>query len=528
MKRKYGSGMMTGALLVIITLIAVFINVVVAQLPPLRLDLTDQGLFSLSESTRNVAKRLQDRIKIEAYFTRDLPAPYNQHATYVRDVLEEYAIYAGGNLAYEFVDPGTDETRKRDVVRKGIQPVQIQEIKNDQIGIKQAFMGIVVTYGAKKEIIPLVRNPGDLEFELTSIIKRLTAQQMKTIAFAAGHGEVSLDEKMQRLRSALQKSYNVTVHDFGLVKEIAHDVSTLMIVGPTEKWSDEDLFHLDQFVMRGGTAAFLLDNFQVDMAQLSGAVPIDHGLSDLLTFYGVKPEQNLIVDPQCKRITVETRQGMYQIRNVINYPYFPSLTDLNRDHVVTKELGSISLPFMSSLTLLSSQPSATGTVLARTSPRSWEERDNFQINPLQRIARPEKAVPGPFNGVAAAGGRFISYFAGKAGEGGAEYIKDPASVLKESVDTRFLVAGSGTMARDDGGDQEDMAFLVNLADWLAQDPEMISIRNRGIADRPVVELSPGAKSALRYANVVGVPALFILFGVMRWQWRKARLRQFSW
>ncbi len=80
--------------------------------------------------------------------------------------------------------------------------------------------------------------------------------------------------------------------------------------------------------------------------------PIDHGLFEILASYGVRPEKNLIVDPQCKRINVETRQGAFQVRNVINYPYFPSLTDLNRKEMLTKDIGSVSLPFMSSLTII--------------------------------------------------------------------------------------------------------------------------------------------------------------------------------
>lgn len=526
MNRKLTSTMMSGLLLVVVTLIAVFINIVVAQLPPMRFDLTGNGQYSLSDATRNVLGRLEDRVKVEAFFTRDLPAPYNQSAAYVRDLLDEYSRYAGGNLVYEFVDPGTDEGKKREAVRKGIQPVQIQEIKNDQIGIKQAFMGIVVSYGTKRETMPLVRRTDDLEFELTGIIKRLSAQQLKTVAFATGHGEPSLDERMQRLRAELQKNYQVTVHDFKLTKEIAEDVATLVIVGPTEKWSDEDLFHLDQFIMRGGSVAFLLDPVQVDIRQLSEAVPIDHGLFDLLATYGLKPERNLIVDPQCKRITLETRQGIYQVRNIVNYPYFPSLTDLNRDQLMTKDIGSLTLPYMSSLTLSPDRPGLTGIPLARTSPRSWEEKGNHQLNPMQRIVRPEQAASGPFLGAGAVTGRFKSHFAGKTGVGDAEYLKDPGKVLAESSETRILVVGSGYMARDDMADPDDMIFLVNAIDWLAQDAEMIRIRNRGLIDRPVAELSPAAKSALRYANVIGVPLLFVIFGIGRWQWRRATLRHF--
>jgi gliding-associated putative ABC transporter substrate-binding component GldG len=527
MKKKFTSALMTGMFLVIVTLILIAVNVIVAQLPPVRLDLTGNRQYTLSDATRNVLKRLEDRVKVQAYFTRELPAPYNQSAAYIRDLLEEYATYAGGNLDFEFIDPGADEGKKREVMRKGIMPVQIQEIKNDQVGIKQAFMGIVVTYGSKREAIPLVRQTENLEFELTGMIKRLSSQQLKTVAFSAGHGEPAPDEKMKRVKAELEKNYRVITHDFSLVKEIAEDVSTVIVVGPTEKWGDEPLFYLDQFLMRGGTVAFLLNGVKVDMMQLSTAEPIDHGFYEMLAAYGIRPEKDLILDPQCKRISVETRQGAFQVRNVINYPYIPSLTDLNRNHMLSKEIGSLALPFMSSLTVASNKAAVNATVLARTSSRSWQEKGNYSLNPMERKVRPAESASGPFNGAVSATGRFASFFAGKTGEGGAEYLKDPSKVIQESPETRILVVGTGFLPLDELADQDDLVFFLNAVDWLVQDPEMINIRNRGLSDRPIGDLSPAAKNGIRYANVIGVPLLFVLFGIGRWRWRKARLRNFK-
>ena len=146
---------------------------------------------------------------------------------------------------------------------------------------------------------------------------------------------------------------------------------------------------------------------------------------------------------------------------------------------------------------------------------------------MERKVRPSDAVSGPFNGAAVASGHFTSFFANKSNEGGADYIKDPSKVLKESPETRIMVVGSGFMPLDEIGDQEDHIFFVNAVDWLVQDPEMINIRNRGLSDRPIADLSPTTRNVMRYTNVIGVPLLFILFGIARWQWRKARLRNFK-
>ena len=528
MKTKVVSTVLTGAFALVVTLILFFVNVIVAQLPPLRIDLTSTHQYGLSEATHKVVGRLADRLKIEAYFTRDLPAPYNGHAAYLRDMLEEYAAYAHGNLTFEFIDPGTDEARKREIMMKGIAPLQIQEVRDDQIGIKQGFMGLVITYGTRKETIPVVRDVENLEYELTSVIKKLTASELRTVAFTAGHGEIAPQEKMQRLRAELSKNYGVVSHDFATAKEIPSNISTLVIVGPTEKWSDEHLFALDQFLMKGGTVAFLLDDVKVDFHKLSEAKDMDHGLYDILAFWGVKPEQDLIVDPHCSHINLEAQQGPIRMRNTVKYPYISAVTNLNREHILTKDVGTLSLPFLSSLSLASNIPNLTHTVLARTSDKSWQEKAPYDINPLERKVRPQAAVSGPFSVAVAVTGKFASFFSNKAGkEDAPDYLKDSAKVLKESPETRILVVSDSSLAQDELSNPDDTVFVTNVIDWLAQDSEMIKIRNRGLSEKPIAELQPTVRQILRYANVLGVPLLFILFGLGRWQWRKARLRNFK-
>lgn len=532
MKPRYTTALTAGMFVAVLTLILIFVNIIVAQLPVMRIDLTSSGQYSLSEATRKALEKIEDRIKVDVYFTRELPAPYNRHAAYLRDLLEEYAVYAKGNLAFELNDPGTDEASRREVMMKGIMPVQIQELKDDQIGIKQAFMGLIVTYGARREVIPMLRDTATLEYELTGILKKLTSVDMKTVAFAAGHGEPKLEEKMQRARSELQKSYRLITHDFKASKEIPQNVTTMVIVGPTEKWGQEDLYQLDQFVMRGGTVAFLLDNVKVDLRQQMTGQDLDHGLYDILTSYGVAPERNLIVDPQCGRINVETQQGGFRIRNVVHYPYFPMITDLNRNHVLTRDVGSLTIPFLSSLSIATAgKTNLTYAILARTSNKSWQEKGPaYNVSPMERKTRPANTAGGPFSAAVAVNGKFSSFFADKADkakEDGLTFISDPSKVWKESVDTRILVLGNAGIAQDEFFEPGAGAFFVNAVDWLAQDSNMAQIRNRGLSDRPLPELSPGVKQFARYGNMLGIPFLFILFGIVRWQWRKARLRNFK-
>ncbi len=526
MKNNVTNTMMDGVFLLILTAIILLVNVVVSQLPPLRVDLTESGMYSLTDASKNVVGRLEDRIKVEAYFTDNLPAPYNQHAAYVRDLLEEYQTYSKGNLVFEFIDPGKEETARQEMMMKGIPPVQIQELKNDEFGIKQAYMGIVLTYGTKKETVPVVQNTDKLEYDITSLIKKISTQELKSIAFSSGHGEPKLDEKMKRVKQELERNYKVISFDFTEKKDIPADVVTMLVIGPTESWTDEDKFKLDQFLMRGGTVGFFIDNVTVDLQQLQ-AKDVDTGLGDMLTHYGITVEKNLIADPQCKRITVASQQGMFRMQHIVNFPFFPAINDLDRSHVLTGDIQELSFPFMSSLTVKQSNDKVQYSVLAKTTDQSWQEKGTYDINPMEPKTPPENPTRGPFNALAVATGRFDSFYADKADQGGVDYIQDPANVLKQSAPTRIMVIGDASMPQDEFFDPANVIFFVNAMDWLAQDGDLISIRTRGLTDRPLEKMEAGTKNLMRYMNLFGVPILLILFGIGRWQLRKMRYRNFK-
>ena len=167
--------------------ILVLVNIISIRLFG-RLDLTSNRQFSLSEASRELMQNLDDRVTVKAYFTEDLPAPYNNNRRLVLDQLNEYKAYAGGNLQFDFVDPAEEKT-EQEAVQQGIAPVQVQVVKEDKFEVKRAFMGMVFLYEDRREVIPVLQNTANLEYEISSTIRRLTVRERKTIGFLSGHGE---------------------------------------------------------------------------------------------------------------------------------------------------------------------------------------------------------------------------------------------------------------------------------------------------------------------------------------------------
>ncbi len=522
MKHNVKTQASIGLFILTVVGILVLVNLVSVRLFG-RLDLTENGMYSLSDASRNIMKNLDDKVHAKAYFTSDLPAPYNSHTTFVKDLFEEYAAYSKGRFTFEFIDPGEDETEKTNLMMLGIPPVQIQEIQDDKFQVKQAFLGIAFYYADRKEVIPVVKSTTGLEYEFTSTIRKLTSEKLSVVGFLQGHGEPNPNETMRQLMGELQKAYKVEMVNALEGNAINDEMDTLLIVNPTEKLTDEELFRIDQFLMKGRTIAFLTDKVNVDLRNFHGT-NIDNGLDVLLKHYGITVNDDLVLDLQNKRINVASQQGMFRMTNVINYPLIPVVTDFDRDSSLTNTLDALSFSFVSSLEIAADKPDLTYTVLGRSSERSWLQTGMYKLNPMENLSPMGTSKTGPFPLMAMAKGRFTSYFADKIDSSAADkpYMSNPDDILKQSPDTRILVIGDGSFAQDQTTDPQNLVFLINTIDWLLQDEALITIRSRGITSKPIAELESWEKGLVKYMNMIGVPILFILFGLLRWTLRRAR------
>jgi len=147
----------------------------------LRLDLTQNRIYSISETSRKVVATLSEPLTINVFFTRNLPAPHNNTERYLRDLLEEYANYANRYFNYRFYDvsaesgdTGPDAKQNQELARNyGVFPVQIQAVEKDEVKFQKAYMGLVLIHGDMIERIPTITGTDGLEYRLTTAIQKL-------------------------------------------------------------------------------------------------------------------------------------------------------------------------------------------------------------------------------------------------------------------------------------------------------------------------------------------------------------------
>ena len=118
-----------------------------------RLDLTKNRVYSISEASREVVSTLTEPLTISVFFTKNLPAPYNNIERYLRDLLEEYAIHGNRFFNYRFynVNPETEgmnpslKENQKLAEEYGIRPIQVQTIEKDEVKFQRAYICLLYT-----------------------------------------------------------------------------------------------------------------------------------------------------------------------------------------------------------------------------------------------------------------------------------------------------------------------------------------------------------------------------------------------
>ena len=162
-----------------------------------RIDLTKNKVYSISRASRQVVSTLSEPLTINVFFTRNLPAPYNNTERYLHDLLEEYAIHSNRYFNYRFYDVSPEEDDISDAAREnqqlatnyGIYPVQIQILEKDELKFKKAYMGLVLIHGDTIETIPTITATDGLEYKLTTAIQK---QNNKISALLGLSGKIDI------------------------------------------------------------------------------------------------------------------------------------------------------------------------------------------------------------------------------------------------------------------------------------------------------------------------------------------------
>ena len=137
-----------------------------------RLDLTSPKSYSLSQSSKELVKNLEELLSVKVFFSENLPSPYNTVEQYLKDILVEYKGSANKNFSYEFFDMSKPENEELASSYR-IRQKQIQEVKDNEVGFKNVFMGLALVYADSIEVLDDLVSPDGLEYRLSTTMSKM-------------------------------------------------------------------------------------------------------------------------------------------------------------------------------------------------------------------------------------------------------------------------------------------------------------------------------------------------------------------
>ena len=310
-----------------------------------RFDLTDTKMYSLSSSSNSVISKIDDLMTIKVYFSNDLPGDYANNRRYLQDILEEYAAYSKGNLRFEFTDPSSDEDLQLTAQQAGVQPVQLQVIENDKVEVKRVYMGLTILYQDNKEVIPVIQSTSGLEYNITTKIKKLVDTDKQTIAIASAINQPTENQTISQILSQRYLLRNV-----GLDQEIDSDISAILVNGFEDSLSVDEYNNLKNYIDNGGDVLIGQNRISVDI-QTQQATPINSNIFTLLENYGIKIEENLVLDKLCGKVNVQQNMGIFRMAVPMDYPFLPIIKNFNKEEVIVSGIEQHQVLFPSEITI---------------------------------------------------------------------------------------------------------------------------------------------------------------------------------
>lgn len=641
-------------------IVAVVLLNLVASRAFFRIDLTESKSYSLSSSSKEVVKNLEEPLNVKVFFSANLPAPYSNVEQYVKDILAEYGNSANKNFSCEFFDM-EDYDNQRIARGYGLSQIQIRELKNNEVGLKNAFMGIVLSYADQIEKIDGISSSDGLEYKITSAIGKIISSTnilaglsdnvkislyksesleqfniadfekiddevdkafsaankkfkgrldfnsenpdseaslalgkkygiqsvswknsdgkieygtiglvveygpkvqlvplrltnaifqyvvsgldeleenieecVKTvvsktdvIAYVTGHGEHSLEDKNDSmyLKTLLADTYDLQEVNL-LENEIPISAQSVIVNGPKEKFSDAELYKIDQFVLRGGNVIFFVDSIDEtmpygEMAYYSQPeyVPVENGLEKLFDNYGIKIGKEYVMDEKCF-------SQLTQQYGKLDFYYTPLIQKncLDQKNLISKNLGNVFFPqtFEIDVSDVKENKDSKVSVIARTSEKSWTVpvAENFVLSPMSIFPPKEEDKFSSKNVAVLIEGKFKSAFEKSPFESDSENVLEAKSHLDSSIqNSKIFIASTSCIATAKFGLlQEDSqtansCFVRNAVDYMNGKEDFCSMRTKNLSLNTLKMSSGKFALAVKYFNQVGLAVLVALGGL---------------
>ncbi|MCL2044547.1 MAG: GldG family protein [Treponema sp.] len=523
----------------ILTIIAFILVVMVSSRLWFRLDITKNKTYTISAVVRNLHNEIPDQVRI-TYFVSDRLKAIHPLPGEIEDLLTEFAAFSRSKIRFISRDPVKSNMLQM-VEQFGIVPMQYQTMDQDQSSIVTVYSGIVIEYLDQIDVLPMVfsRETGapstleTLEYDLTSRIRSMVRGSVRTLGIIVGDTHRRWDEDYQALQNSfMQAGYQTRLLTWG--DEIPETLPALFVLGGVEGLNEIALYQIDRYIQTGGKVLFTVKGVHVETSgNMEARQMTDNGLLDMLEWYGVGVLPEIVLDTAALAMRYQTRtpSGMVQLHIVQNNQWIRVMREnRNPDHPVSANLSGLDLYWASPLYLLGREGVEAAHLFTSTGD-AWAMQEPYYVSPEQTFMMDRDAQT--------TGGRKIlgvslsgiipSFFADK-----------PILLLSDEVElpemplvarpARIIIIGETDFATSFLGvtnGMHNLDFLVQAADWLSNDEDIIGIRPRTVSSERLDKITdPEQRStAMRFARIINVflvPLLVVFAGIFLALKRRAK------
>ena len=491
----------------LLLLAALFLSLVILSglaFKGLRLDLTENQQYTLSEGTRSVLAHMQEPVTLYMFFSeaasRELPQ-VRSYARWVQEMLDDMAAQSGGKLTVRRIDPVPFSPQEDEAAAFGLQAVPVGT------GIESLYFGIAGTNSIDGVQIISFLNPSKqafVEYDLAKLIAGLSHPEPLTVGVLSSlNMEPGFDMSTQQPRAPwvvyeqLQQLFDVVTVS-GEADQFPADLDLLLLVHP-KALSEAMQYRIDQFVLAGGRLVVFLDPFaEADlgddpsdpMARLNAGS--SSSLAPLLEAWGVAYDPLRFIGDQRYALEVNSTASARPVRHLAILAM--GREGMNQDDIVSADLEAVNVSSAGWFEPLA-DASTTFTPLLSSS----ENAAPLDASRLRFLANPDdlqagfQATGDRYAVVARIAGPAGSAFADGSGYGDDQYrseaIADGINVVL-FADTDMLTDRLWVSRQNFFGQTVTNAFadngslVVNAVDNLLGSDDLIAIRTRASAARP--------------------------------------------
>ncbi|MCO5248263.1 MAG: gliding motility-associated ABC transporter substrate-binding protein GldG [Chitinophagales bacterium] len=552
----------------IIGALVIVILIFLSQQVNYRWDLTKEKRFTLTDATVQLLKNLNSNVEIDVYLEGEsLPEGIKKVKDHTKSILEDMRRVSKGKLSYNFIDINQVKDKKKkeelqkDLIQKGVLPVNLEVNSETGYSEKLIFPGAIVKKGNKELGLTILENQmffgtqdaldnsiNFIEYKLINTIDKLNQDHAPTIGFLQGHGEVSVQEVSDFLETISKQNYQFKKIELGKDKLLDGKTDLLVVAKPTRPVSEDDKFLIDQYILRGGKVLWLLDQVIADMDSFRivpsiFSIPREVNLSDMLFRYGARVNDDLVLDLYCAPVPLVEVIAGNPTTKLYPWVFYPIVRG-NQNNPIVKNLNPILFKFPSSIDTIRAE-GIQKTVLLSSS--NFSRKQNIPFELFLEGAR-QKPQPALFNQsdiplAVLLEGKFKSFYERRVVESQRELMSfEGQEILNEaSSPSKMIVVGDGDVivneidpsgrplplgyyriSRDTYANKD---FLLNSIDYLLDHANLLSARNRDISMRILDKAKAQDQKGLWQVLTIGLPLLLLaLLGVI---FNRSRKRRFS-